>query len=188
MRLALPALAAVALAAAAACGGGSNPTSAPTNAASPAPTQVASPASPSAPSPAQTTQATIAPTLGSDLPSLQPTAPQPIQTPAQPQDLIPGGAAVVLTTPQSGVGTRPLLEWQPVDGAATYRVTVFDGTGRPYWAWEGDTPSAYFGGGAEALPDEAPGPILGAGMSWVVFAADADGVPIAASAITPIAP
>jgi hypothetical protein len=101
---------------------------------------------------------------------------------------MPGIASVSLLTPPSGSGVRPQLAWTPVAGATTYRVTVFAQDGRPYWSWEGGDSSVFLGGGADPLPDDAPGPRLVEGMTWVVFAADADGMPIAASAIAPIAP
>jgi hypothetical protein len=118
-----------------------------------------------------------------------PVSPAPSATPAAaPTPLVPGIGSITLTTAAAGAGARPQLAWSPVGGAATYRVTVFAEDGRPYWSWEGPDASVFLGGGVEPLPSDAPGPLLRAGMSWVVFAADADGEPIASSAITPIAP
>lgn len=86
----------------------------------------------------------------------------------------------------SGAGERPELTWDAVDAAARYTVTVFGPDDAPYWAWEGTQPVVRVGGAD--LPDEAAGPALSEGMSWVVVAHDADGAPIALSERWPISP
>lgn len=65
-------------------------------------------------------------------------------------------------------------------------MTVFGPDDAPYWSWEGAEPSVGVGGAD--LPDEAAGPAISEGMSWVVVAHDADGAPIALSEQRPISP
>lgn len=75
---------------------------------------------------------------------------------------------------------RPLLEWEPVDGAQQYSVSVFAPSGRGYWAWRTDGTSVPLGG-EPRLRDDVSGPSTAPGMTWSVVALDADGRPIAAS-------
>jgi len=167
----------------AACGSAAAPSGPPSSSGAPSLTPTVE--SPSvSPAPSASNAGSIPPIT----PAATALAATPAATPAAASPLIPGIGSVTLSSAESGGGTRPELAWEPVDGATTYRVTVFDEQGRPYWAWEGAEASTFFGGGAQSLPEEAPGPILRAGMSWVVFAADAEGHPIAASAIRPLAP
>lgn len=93
---------------------------------------------------------------------------------------------VELTTPVTGGGPRPVLSWEPVDGAAVYAVVVHDVDGAPYWGWELEDTSVRLG--LEERPDSAPGPRVAEGMTWSVVAYDADWLPLAASERRPIAP
>jgi hypothetical protein len=90
--------------------------------------------------------------------------------------------------PTEGVGVRPRLAWQAVDGAALYAIVIFEADGTPYWAWRHAETGVFVGGIDEALPETNEGPRIGAGMSWQVVAYDADLTPIAAGGIWPIAP
>ena len=93
---------------------------------------------------------------------------------------------VELTTPVAGGGPRPVLAWEPVDGAEVYAVVVHDVDGAPYWGWELEETSVRLG--LEDRPDTAPGPRAAEGMTWSVVAYDADWLPLAASERRPIAP
>ena len=99
-----------------------------------------------------------------------------------------GMPAISQTTPVSGGGTRPALAWETVDGADHYGVYVYTPDGRPYWSWRGRTTTAYVGGGGEPLNEDAAGPSITEGMTWVVIAYDADLAPVASSPQRPIAP
>lgn len=84
------------------------------------------------------------------------------------------------TTPATAGGPRPELNWEPVPDAALYLVTVFDPSGAPYWAWQGETKSVHVGGEPQLRP-EAAGPSVIEGMSWEVIALDGDLALLAAS-------
>jgi hypothetical protein len=90
---------------------------------------------------------------------------------------------VLLTAPSDDV--RPLLSWEPIDGATVYAVTVTAPTGLAYWAWRTDTTSVHLGGDPR-LDDGQSGPSTVPGMTWSVLAFDADGRPIAASVEEPL--
>ena len=87
-------------------------------------------------------------------------------------------------TPRSGGGHRPLLEWVPVAGSASYELTFFDQEGFLYWAWTGTETSVYLGG--VSAPDGTPGPAALEGMSWAVVALDQAGSVIAQSKVRSI--
>lgn len=91
----------------------------------------------------------------------------------------------VLTEPSDSL--RPLLAWEPVDGAASYSVTVWAPTGVGYWAWPTGATSVHLGGDPQ-LRDDVSGPSTTPGMTWSVLALDDDGAPIAASAETVLHP
>ncbi len=97
-------------------------------------------------------------------------------------------ATVELLTATNGVGIKPLFEWSPVNGAASYSVYVQFSDGQPYWAWSGTDTSVYLGGLHFAPPENAEGPILLDGMAWAVLAFDANGNVIASSVLQPISP
>jgi len=90
-------------------------------------------------------------------------------------------------TPQSGGGSRPLLEWLPAGNAASYFVVVYDENADPYWSTLTSEPRVYVGGIAQ-IPEGRDGPAVAAGYSWVVYADDIEGNLIAASGVRPIAP
>ena len=95
--------------------------------------------------------------------------------------------AIVLQTPASGGGERPLLEWEPSAGAEHYVVFLYAPSGEAYWVWSGDDTSVHVGGEPQLGPG-SPGPDVVEGMSWAVIAYDADMVPVAVSERRPIAP
>jgi hypothetical protein len=99
-------------------------------------------------------------------------------------EMLPG---VVQTSEGSGAGVRPLLEWEPVEDADHYAVVLYAPDGDAYWAWFGADTAVHVGG-EPALRDEAPGPSVVEGMSWLVIAYDVGGDPVAISAARPIAP
>ncbi len=84
-----------------------------------------------------------------------------------------GLPAVVQLTPIAGGGPRPLLEWEPVAGAAGYVVWVYDPDGATYWTWMGPDTATHLGGAVQ-LAEDRPGPRIVDGMSWVVGAVDDD--------------
>jgi len=94
---------------------------------------------------------------------------------------------IVLRTPTSGGGERPLLEWEPSAGAEHYVVFLYAPSGEAYWVWSGDDTSVHVGGEPQLGPG-SPGPNVVEGMSWAVIAYDADMVPVAVSERRPIAP
>jgi len=89
-----------------------------------------------------------------------------------------GLASMVILTPEEGLGERPDLAWEPVDGASMYRVTVLGPDGAFYWGWMGEETSVPLGG-YPRLEDAAAGPRIVSGMTWTVVAFDAALVPIA---------
>jgi hypothetical protein len=94
---------------------------------------------------------------------------------------------ITLLTPTSGGGTRPILEWEAVDGAAGYEVALNGPGGGIYWAGWATGTSIPVGG--EPLVDPAySGPSVSAGMTWSVAAYDADGYLVAISNMRPISP
>ena len=105
------------------------------------------------------------------------------------EQLLPelGLPEIVQLTPTNGGGTRPILEWEPVDGAAMYFVAVVTRDGEPYWAWRTDA-TAVPVGGEPRLDEGAFGPAVSDGMAWSVTAVGADGELIAISARRPISP
>jgi hypothetical protein len=94
---------------------------------------------------------------------------------------------IVLRTPTSGGGERPLLEWERSAGAEHYVVFLYAPSGEAYWVWSGDDTSVHVGGEPQLGPG-SPGPNVVEGMSWAVIAYDADMVPVAVSERRPIAP
>jgi hypothetical protein len=112
---------------------------------------------------------------------------EPPEAPSEPILAVPGAETIVQITPTSGGGTRPLLEWEPVDGAAEYLVIVFADDAQPYWSTITDQTETYVGG-ARAIPEGVDGPEVADGYSWAVYADDNNGAPIASSARRPIAP
>lgn len=100
--------------------------------------------------------------------------------------LVDALGAMTLTTPESGGGERPVLAWEPVDGADHYAVVVLDPDGQPYWGWRTADTVVRVGVGDRA--EGVPGPRVADGMTWSVVAHGADGIPVAASARRPIEP
>lgn len=91
---------------------------------------------------------------------------------------------IEVSTPGSGGGTQPVLEWVAVDGADRYVLIVHDPTGAPYWAWEGTSNSIRLGGSTASSDD---GPQLMGAQTWQVMAFDSSGI-AAASPVTAISP
>lgn len=95
--------------------------------------------------------------------------------------------AIDVATPSSGGGTRPLLEWSPVEGADSYSVYVYDGDGRPYWATLTEDTSVFVGGPVQ-IEEDKPGPRVEPGSTWSVVALDEDHLLIATSGRVAISP
>jgi hypothetical protein len=112
-----------------------------------------------------------------------------IVAPPDPQSdpLLVGAEAVIPITPTEGVGSRPTLEWEPVDGAASYFLVVKDDSGAAYWAWSGSETSIPLGG-ADFPEDFGNGPTIGPGYTWSVSAYDGDGTFLAISGDHPVSP
>lgn len=98
-----------------------------------------------------------------------------------------GLPGIELITAESGGGTRPMLEWEVVEGADHYFVSVRTIEGNGYWGWRTEQTSVPVGG-LPRLAEDAPGPRIALGMTWSVIAMDVDGNMIAASNYRPIAP
>ncbi len=122
-------------------------------------------------------------------------APEPVVNPTpEPTPLLeaglpfPADAPVIiqLTAPQGG-GARPLLAWEPVEGAAVYYVFVYAETSELYWAAV-TTETEVFVGGAVQIPDDRDGPRIATGYSWVVYAEDSEGNPVGSSPQATISP
>jgi hypothetical protein len=101
------------------------------------------------------------------------------------EPFISGLVPIVQLTPLADGGPRPLLEWEPVEGAVRYDVTLYAPDGAGYWAWHGAETSVVVGQLATA---EQSGPRVSPGMTWAVLALDEGGIPIASSAVRPISP
>ena len=57
----------------------------------------------------------------------------------------------------------------------------------PYWAAVTTEPEVYVGGPVQ-IPDDRDGPRVAALYTWVVYADDADGTPLASSPLRTISP
>lgn len=108
-------------------------------------------------------------------------------TTTQPEGVISGLSTLELLTAGSGLGERPLLQWEAVDGAAAYIVTVNHPDGPPLWAWEGPATEVPYGGGPADDPDTT-GARLDQPARWFVAAIDAEGRLLAVSDRVDIAP
>jgi len=86
-----------------------------------------------------------------------------------PDPQILGADLIAVRTPTSGGGPRPLLEWEPVDGAGGYLVVVYDADGRPYWSTFTTEPQTPMGGPVP-LGEGRSGPAVAEGFTWVVHA------------------
>jgi len=114
------------------------------------------------------------------------TTPTPTSTttvaPVEP--LINDATLIPTLTPPVVEMLRPVLEWEPIEGADSYSVVVLDEAGEPYWAWSGTESEIVLGGAPSS--DFGIGPIIGVDYSWSVAAFDADGVFLAISGEVPI--
>jgi hypothetical protein len=115
------------------------------------------------------------------------TVPQPLEPVEQGPAVLPvEGATPLLLLTESGGGTRPNFEWEPVTGADTYVVVVFTEDGRPYWSgWTGETTLPM---GGAVLDAAAPGPRIDEGYRWTVYALDADDLVVTSSELRVISP
>jgi hypothetical protein len=126
----------------------------------------------------------------SDPPGSDTTLTEPVEsttTTIAVEPVIKGAVPIEQTTPTSGEGPRPLLEWIPIDGAALYIVTMYTDTGGPYWSAVTAETSTYVGGPLQ-IPAGRTGPNVAEGYTWVVYAEDADGNLLAVSPQRAIAP
>lgn len=131
-----------------------------------------------APGAAATTTTTATGTTPTTVPDEEPAVDLPARL---------GLLEITLLTPTSGGGTRPILEWEPVDGAAGYEVALNGPGGGIYWAgWATGTSIPV--GGEPLIDPEFSGPSVSEGMTWSVAAYDADGYLVAISVMRPIAP
>lgn len=98
--------------------------------------------------------------------------------------VIPG---VTLLTPAFGGGERPLLHWEPVEGAAWYQAIVLTSGGETYWTWPTEE-TEVFVSGIQSNSATSTGPRISPGMAWVVVAFDDADQLMAQSNIRPISP
>lgn len=103
-------------------------------------------------------------------------------------DGVAGVSAITITTPASGNGAKPLLAWEPVDGAASYVVILQTTDGSGYWAWTGPDTEVWLGGSDTEPAPDTEGPILYEPMMLSVYASVADGTAAGASETVEIAP
>jgi len=98
----------------------------------------------------------------------------PTTTEAAPTELadLDSLATITILTPTDGNGPRPLLEWEPVNGAVHYLLTVTPPDDVAYWAWSGAESMVWFGGTHEQPPDGVAGPTLFEPMELRVVAVD----------------
>jgi hypothetical protein len=93
----------------------------------------------------------------------------------------------LLSPSPTGAGPVPVFSWRPVDGAASYRISVLGQQG-PIWAWLGDNTEVRMGGlDAEPAPG-AGGILLTEPAYWTVAALTEDGRVIALSGLSPVSP
>jgi len=95
---------------------------------------------------------------------------------------------MVLLTPLTGGGIKPLFSWEPVDRAESYGMVLFGPEGDPYWAWQGYETKIYLGGLTDTPDLGSIGQILSGCMSWITTAYSAEGIPIAAGGFRSISP
>ncbi len=132
--------------------------------------------------PAESTLASPLPSI--DEPTTMPSAPAPTGS-SRAAEL--GLADIELTTPVSGGGRRPVLEWAPLADTAYYYVVVRAPSGGVYWGWRTNQTSVPVGG-LPRLSEDAAGPAISAGMTWSVSAVDGQGRVIGLSGHRPISP
>jgi len=117
-----------------------------------------------------------------------PTASEQAEVKGEPFISAPGISDVLLLTDSSGVGAKPLFQWDSVTGASRYQLTVFDEDGKPYWAWEGANTQIYMGGTDTQPPEDSSGPSIEEAYTWTVVAYSSDGKVLAASEVRTISP
>ncbi len=105
----------------------------------------------------------------------------------QSEPLLIGAAPVIQLTATEGVGVRPTLGWEAVEGADSYFLVVKDDAGAAYWAWDGSETSIPLGG-ADFPEDFGNGPTIGPGYTWSVSAYAEDGTFLAISGDRPLSP
>jgi hypothetical protein len=137
--------------------------------------------------PASTDAATTMPTTVASTTTSTTEASTTTTTTTVPDGVVPGIATIALLTNGSGLGARPLLRWEPVDGAAAYVLSVNAPGGGPLWAWEGSSTEVPYGGGPTDDPDTTGARLLQP-ATWFVAAKSADGGLLAVSARADIAP
>lgn len=128
-----------------------------------------------------------------EVPQATPVTPPPDSGPPDsrpPTELsdLEGLDVITVTTPPTGNGERPLLSWNPVDGAERYALTLSLPDGAAYFSWTGTPVSVWLGGTVDQPPADAAGPILVTELVLRVVAFDNTGAITAASAPTTIAP
>lgn len=106
---------------------------------------------------------------------------------ARPETLA-GLTEVTLLGPEpTDVGAVPRFSWDPVDGAAMYRLSVL-GTAGPIWAWQGSDTTVWLGA-VESEPSPGAGGVrLVEPGYWSVAAIDTTGAVLALSGLRTISP
>lgn len=132
-------------------------------------------------------EATTVASSSTTVPSATQQAPTTTSLAPQAEPLLAGANPVIQITPTEGVGLRPTLDWEAIEGADTYFLVVKDEAGTAYWAWEGSGTSIPLGG-AEFPDGYGNGPTIGPGYVWSVSAYAGDGTILAISGDRTISP
>ncbi len=108
---------------------------------------------------------------------------------AAPRFAFPDADPIELRTSGAAGGPWPVLEWETIDGAESYGVTLYAASGEVYWRWRGEDTEVRVGGFPEEPdPDAALAPRVEEDMTWDVVARDGAGSVIAQSGERPISP
>jgi hypothetical protein len=96
------------------------------------------------------------------------------------------GIASIALRPADEGGPHPTLEWESVEGAATYWLVLRDGSGHVYWAWTGADTRVRVGGGDHSELNQTAA--LYEPMTWMVGAVDGMGSLLASSDVATVSP
>lgn len=93
----------------------------------------------------------------------------------------------LLAPGETEAGPAPTFEWNAVDGAAAYRLSVV-GPDRPLWSWVGEETRVTLALRTDDRSEQAPGLEIEQGSWWSVAALAADGSVLALSPFRAVSP